>query len=219
MPRRPSGFCSSTARIILAVMLRALLSLVIFLSPVILAAQKRVITHEDVFLMHRVGAPVLSPDGRVAVVSVTEPSYDASQETSDLWLIPTDGKTPPHRLTYTRGAESSPVFSPDGRTIAFTARREGGKPQVYLLPMDGGEAAASPTAPAPLHRLPARRQGDLYQSMTYPARTDDDNRKAAAARRARKDTAKIFDTFPVRYWNSGSTIRTRPLRPKPRRPR
>ncbi|MCL4795353.1 MAG: S9 family peptidase [Bryobacteraceae bacterium] len=187
-------------------MLRALLSLVLLLSPATLAAQKRLITHEDVFLMHRVGAPVLSPDGRVAVVSVSEPSYDAGQETSDLWLIPTDGKTPPRRLTHTRGAESSPVFSPDGRTLAFTARRDGDEaPQVYLLPMDGGEARRLTNRPTGASSPVFRPDGKaiLYQSMTYPgARTDEDNRKAAAARRARKDTAKIFDTFPVRYWNS-----------------
>jgi len=187
-------------------MLRILLSAVLLLTPAALEAQKRAITHEDVFLLHRVGAPVLSPDGRVAVVSVTEPSYDAAQEASDLWAVATDGRTPPRRLTFTRGAESGVAFSPDGKVLAFTARREGDEAaQVYLLPLGGGEARRLTNRPtgasAPVFRPDG--QAVLYQSMIYPgAKTDEENRKAAAARRARKDTARIFDTFPVRYWNS-----------------
>lgn len=185
-------------------MLRVVLASFLLLLPA--AAQKRPITHEDVFLMHRVGSPVVSPDGRVAVFSVTEPSYDQAQESSDLWVVETSGGATPRRLTFTRGAESGVVFSPDGRTLAFTARREGDEaPQVYLLPLDGGEARRLTNRPTGASSPVFRPDGKalLYQSMIYPgARTDEDNRKAAAAQRARKDTAKIFDTMPVRYWNT-----------------
>ena len=37
---------------------------------------KRPISHEDVWLMKRLGTPALSPDGRWVVVPVTEPAYD-----------------------------------------------------------------------------------------------------------------------------------------------
>lgn len=187
-------------------MLRVLLSTILLLVPAAGLAQKRLMTHEDVFLMHRVGTPVLSPDGKVAVVSVTEPSYEAGQEASDIWAVATDGRTQARRLTQTQGAESGLAFSPDGRWLAFTARREGDEAaQVYLLPMDGGEARRLTNRPTGASSPVWRPDGKaiLYQSMVYPgARTDEENRKAAAARRARKDTAKVFDTFPVRYWNT-----------------
>ena len=48
----------------------------------------RPITHEDVWTMNRLGSPVLSPDGQLAVVSVTEPSYEKDADISDLWVIP-----------------------------------------------------------------------------------------------------------------------------------
>lgn len=106
-----------------------------------LAAQKRPITHEDVWLMKRVGAPSVSPDGRWAVVSVTEPAYDASKSVSDLWIVPLDGSAAPRRLTNTRAPEGGAVFSPDSTRIAFTASREDDEaPQIYILPMAGGEA-------------------------------------------------------------------------------
>ena len=41
------------------------------------AADRKTITHEDLWLMPRVGAPVTSPDGRFGVFSVVEPSYRA----------------------------------------------------------------------------------------------------------------------------------------------
>src|SRR3954463_11800314 len=51
------------------------------------AAEKRAPTHEDIWLMKRVGAPQVSPDGHWIVVSVIEPAYDENQQLSDLWLI------------------------------------------------------------------------------------------------------------------------------------
>src|SRR4051794_41755383 len=69
--------------------------------------------------MRTPGAPTLSPDGRVAVVAVTRPDLDADDYTSQLWLVPTGGERPPHRLTE-GWRDSSPRISPDGRWVAFT---------------------------------------------------------------------------------------------------
>jgi hypothetical protein len=43
------------------------------------AAERRAVTHEDLWLLPRVAAPAVSPDGKNAVFSVTEPSYTADQ--------------------------------------------------------------------------------------------------------------------------------------------
>ena len=39
------------------------------------APARHTITHEDLFLMKRVGSPSISPDGRWIVFSVSEPAY------------------------------------------------------------------------------------------------------------------------------------------------
>ena len=63
-----------------------------FLSFALLAsAEKRPITHEDVWLMKRVSGLAASPDGKWAVVSVTEPSYDDAKTATDLWMVPVEG--------------------------------------------------------------------------------------------------------------------------------
>ena len=54
----------------------------------------------------------------------------------DLWVAKSDGSQP-KRLTVDRGIESSPVFSPDGKTIAFSAQYDGNT-DVYIIPVDGG---------------------------------------------------------------------------------
>jgi len=54
----------------------------------------------------------------------------------DLWVANTDG-TQPRRLTVDEGVESSPVFSPDGQWIAFSAEYDGNR-DVFIVSADGG---------------------------------------------------------------------------------
>ncbi len=54
----------------------------------------------------------------------------------DLWVANADG-TQPIRLTVDRGVESSPSFSPDGKTIAFSAQYDGNT-DVFIIPTEGG---------------------------------------------------------------------------------
>jgi dipeptidyl aminopeptidase/acylaminoacyl peptidase len=107
-----------------------------------LAAPKRIPTHEDIWLMKRLGAPQVSPDGRRLVVPVVEPSYDENMQLSDLWLVDTAARHNTRRLTSTRRPEAGVTWSPDSRRIAFAAQRDNDDvPQVYSLDLDaGGEA-------------------------------------------------------------------------------
>lgn len=54
----------------------------------------------------------------------------------DLWVADIDGSNP-KRLTVNEGAESNPYFSPDGKTIAFSAEYDGNT-DVYTIPAGGG---------------------------------------------------------------------------------
>lgn len=180
--------------------------LFLLLAPLSVLAQQRAITHEDVWLLHRIGAPALSPDGKLAVFSVTEPSYDAAQNVSDLWIVPTDGSAAAKKLTNTRGGESGAVFSPDGKTLAFSARRDGDEAeQIYLLPLDGGEARRltnlSTGASSPSFR-PDGKAVLFTTNFAEGAKTLDEHKKISDEQKARKDTARTYDAFPVRFWNA-----------------
>jgi Tol biopolymer transport system component len=173
--------------------------------PLCLPAQKHAITHEDIWQMKRVTAPAVSPDGKWAVVSVTEPSYDSSKTVSDLWIVPLDASAPPRRLTNTRASEDSAVFSPDSTRLAFTTKREADEhPQVYILPLNGGEALRATDLSTGASDPKWRPDGKaiLFESRVYPgAATDADNQRIAAERKARKYNMRAFDTFPFRYWD------------------
>jgi tricorn protease len=54
----------------------------------------------------------------------------------DLWVANIDGSQP-QRLTVSEGIESNPVFSPDGKWIAFNGQYDGNT-DVYIIPVEGG---------------------------------------------------------------------------------
>ena len=56
----------------------------------------------------------------------------------DLWVSTTENGNIARRLTSGSGAESRPHFSPDGKTIAFTATYDGAG-NVFTIPLEGGE--------------------------------------------------------------------------------
>src|SRR5262252_10416956 len=103
---------------------------------------KQPVTHEALWLMPRVGTPAVSPDGKWVVMPVTMPAYDDKDQTSDLWLVPSDGSAQPRKLTSTKAAETGVTWSADSRRIASSTRREGDEAnQIYMLDLvSGGEA-------------------------------------------------------------------------------
>jgi hypothetical protein len=139
------------------------------------------ITHEDIWLMKRVGAPVPSPDGRSVVFSVTEPAYDEKAQVSDLWTVRTDGRAKPRRLTHTAGGESGLAWGPDSRRLVFTAKREGDEvDQAYVMDMaSGGEAVrvTSLSTGVSSPRWSPNGKTLLFVSRVFPGTADDEANK------------------------------------------
>jgi tricorn protease len=71
---------------------------------------------------------------------LTQPAVSANNIAfiyqEDLWVADLDGKNA-RRLTSDIGVESHPAFSPDGKTIAFSAQYDGNT-DVYIIPVTGG---------------------------------------------------------------------------------
>jgi dipeptidyl aminopeptidase/acylaminoacyl peptidase len=118
---------------------------------------KRGITAEDYLSFEFAGDPQLSPDGVTVAYVVTHIDRAKNRRVSAIWLAATDGSRAPVQFTTSPQSSSSPRWSPDGRSLAFLSTREAAEPaandapagkeapaepraQVYLLPMDGGEA-------------------------------------------------------------------------------
>jgi len=169
-------------------------------------ANGRPITHEDVWTFARLSAPALSPDGRQSAVVVTRPAYDPTEQSADLWLLPTDGRGEPRQLTFSRAAEAAPVFSPDGTRLAFTVQREGDTvPQVHVLDLQqGGEPRRVTTLSTGARTPQFSPDGTriLFVSSVFPGTMNDaDNLRIAAERKARRDNVRIYTGFPIRNWD------------------
>jgi dipeptidyl aminopeptidase/acylaminoacyl peptidase len=91
----------------------------------------------DLALLRTPGVPTVSPDGRIAVVAVSRPDLDADEYRAQLWAVPVDGSAPARPIT-SGGRDSAPVFSPDGRWLAYLGAAPGGRPQLHVLPAAGG---------------------------------------------------------------------------------
>jgi dipeptidyl aminopeptidase/acylaminoacyl peptidase len=169
------------------------------------AEPRQVISHEKLWMMKRVGAPLVSPDGKWVVYALAEPSYEKDGAVSDLWIVAADGSAAPRRLTSSKAGEASPQWAPDSRRIAFASKREGDdEAQIYVLDLAGGEARRVTGVPTGAANPQWRPDGGaiLFESSVYPGALDAAaNKQAAADRKARKFNVRVYEHFPIRYWN------------------
>src|SRR5262245_33440655 len=94
----------------------------------------------DFLSVPRVGDPRLSPDGRDVVFTKSVADWPRGRRVSHIWRARVDGGEPA-ALTSGADGENAPRWSPNGKTIAFVAKRGDDEVnQIYLLPIDGGEA-------------------------------------------------------------------------------
>jgi dipeptidyl aminopeptidase/acylaminoacyl peptidase len=102
----------------------------------------RAMTLIDFMNVAVVSDPRLSPDDRRIAFVESEANWKADKRVSHIWRINSDGSQLT-KMTEGVDGESSPRWSPDGKSIAFIAKR-GSDPdavaQAFLISADGGEA-------------------------------------------------------------------------------
>jgi dipeptidyl aminopeptidase/acylaminoacyl peptidase len=95
---------------------------------------------KDTFMdMESVGNTNISPDGKQIVFTRTWVDKAKDQYRSNLWIVETDGSRVRELTTGDRG-DSSPVWSPDGKRIAFLSDRDG-TAQLFVMYVDTKEVA------------------------------------------------------------------------------
>ena len=104
-------------------------------------AGKRAFAPADWYRLTTLSSPAMAPNGERIAFTVTTVKEEENERHSEVWVVPTAGGEP---VRYTSpGTESSnPRWSPDGKYLFFTSRREGGDGNTWALRMDGpgGEA-------------------------------------------------------------------------------
>ena len=161
---------------------------------------KRAITFDDLIAMHRLVEAELSPDGKWVVYTAATPDLEANRNATNLWMVPAEGGDATE-LTRT-GKDSSPKWSPDGKTIAFLSARNG-ESQVYLLSMDGGEAHALTklSTGAELVKWSPDGKTIAFTSSVYPDCKDDEcNKKRNEEKEKNKVKAHVAEGLLYRHW-------------------
>ncbi len=85
----------------------------------------------------------LSPDGRQLAISHNNREF-APRDNSMIYVLPSTGGTP--RLVTPRAPSYWHGWSPDGRLLAYTAKRDGDF-NIFTIPVEGGEERQLTTAP------------------------------------------------------------------------
>ena len=163
---------------------------------------------EALWAIQRVGALTLSPDGSLACAAVTR--YDMARNEGDtsLWLFPTQlaGSRRARARKLTAGdKDSEPAWSPDGRLIAFAAkRRDDAEPQLYVIAPDGGEARRVTKLANGVSTLKWFPDGKrvAFVSWVWPElATEAQQAKRKKERAEAKVKAHVTERGEFRYWD------------------
>ncbi len=161
---------------------------------------KHAMTFDDLIKLQRVAEAQVSPDGKWVAYTVATPDMEANRNASNIWMVATAGGEA-IQLTQS-GKDSSPVWSPDGKTIAFISSR-GGDSQVYLLSMEGGEAhpLTKLSTGADLAIWSPDGKTIAFTSGVYPECKDDEcNKKKDEEKEKNKVKAHVAEALLYRHW-------------------
>ncbi len=89
--------------------------------------------------MESVGSPAISPDGRNIIFTRVWVDKINDRSNSGLWITDLEGKRV-RELTSGNWQDTSPVWSPDGRKVAFISDRDGTS-QIHVMWLDTREVA------------------------------------------------------------------------------
>lgn len=170
-------------------------------------AAKKTFTVRDLVMMERVSDPRVSPDGKFVVCQVRKTDLDSNKGVNGLWLL--DLKTPgatPRMLSAPGSDGNSPRWSPDSKAIYFLSSRSG-TPQVWRLPLDGGEALPVTQLPVEVGSFMLSSDGrrlavtlDVFPDLPTLAET----KKRLDEKAKPKASGLLFDKLFIRHWDTWS---------------
>jgi hypothetical protein len=128
-----------------------LLLLVLLAQPAFAQERTHDVTPDDYFTLNTITEIAVSPDGKhVAYCLATWDKVEDNRKT-DLWVVATDGKGKPARLTFDRANDRKPKWSADGKSIYVLGNRKreaekkppfDGATQVWRIDVAGGDPKA-----------------------------------------------------------------------------
>jgi dipeptidyl aminopeptidase/acylaminoacyl peptidase len=140
----------------------------------------------------RISDPQLSPDGRLVAYVWSTTDWKANRRVTHIWRVDAVGSTAPVRLTNGAGeGETSPRWSPDGKQLAFLARRPAAdgdrdseapeaRTQIFLIDVAGGEARPLTKHPTSVREITWAPDGSAIYFIADDERTEDEKKRDKA---------------------------------------
>jgi dipeptidyl aminopeptidase/acylaminoacyl peptidase len=178
--------------------------------PALVAQAPRPMQIADMFRVHRVSDPQISPDGKQVAYVVTDVVMQENRTNADIWVMNADGSGEPRQLTNSPRHDRHPRWSPDGMWLAFESARDGDT-QIYLLPLKGGEPRQLTALSTGAAQAIWSRDGRniAFVSEVFPEfsakpfrESDKLNRDKLDAREKSKVKARLFDALLYRHWDA-----------------
>ncbi len=163
---------------------------------------------KDIYSLVGVSSPKVSPDGRTVAFVVSRVDEAENSYRAQVWLAAIDGSAPPEPFSSGEHGDGNPCWSPDGRRLAFTSKRQDKKSTLHVRPvLGGGETVTLASLDESIGGLAWSPDG-RWLAFEARARTDryesDDPRKQPPRRITRffsrlNDEGWVFDR-PQHVW-------------------
>ena len=171
-------------------------------SLVTLDDQRHPLTFEDMYALGRVSDPQIAPDGSSILYVVTRYSLETNRGNSDIFITDMTGDKV-EQLTSFEGADNTPRWSPDSKTIAFISTRENGA-QVWFMDADGSNQRRMTNLSTGAEGVVWSPTGThlAFASSVYADCPDDDcNKQRDLDKAADPVKVMITDKLTYRVWD------------------
>ena len=143
-------------------------------------------------------APFFHPSGQYIIFTTSIQGYD----NFELYIVDSEGKKEPVRVTFEKDFDGLPTFSPNGQQISWTHRNEKGESQIYLANWDHHAALVAlglkPKAELSLASLkPEIQVSDVRTVINYLA-SDEMKGRLTGSAEEKVYTNKILELF--KFW-------------------
>ncbi len=170
--------------------------------PFFAQGNKRPVTIEDLYKTSYVGSQQISHDGKRVVFTVTKNNLRESKSNTDIYIVNVDGSGL-KQLTNNEAADYNPLWSKDDKSVYFVSTRNG-KPQLFELPLDGGEAKQITNCKFGISspKLSADGSKIIFQAKVFPeCGTDYEcNKRNLDGMLNGPVQAHLADSLFVRHW-------------------
>ncbi len=126
-----------------------------------------------------------SPDGKWLTYAVYDDDFNR-----DVWVLPVDGSRPPLNLSCHPNIDGNPAWSPDGRIIAFTGRRQGVEAEIYFVYLQRAEDEADDHDRAVQRAVEKLRKARLQPESSDSAR-EGNGAAPGGSRAAARPSSKV----------------------------